>query len=219
MSSEQANFTPQNVEEAKGEKVVSTPGQKTVIKSGDAYTVFAVLRRSAATGKTDFLRVDGAGSIQDGERVINLDDIPSQERAERKPKKEREPREKSGVYEKIEKKLHKYVNSNFQEKKQARENESPQEKAERKLEAKERREQKRAVREEKLQNESPQEKEAREAKKLERQERREQKRAERQERQKSLKGDNPKSSGQVQEAHWKRKKLSDGSMEGWRAAP
>ena len=158
MSSEQVNFTPdsaiaggltdeqkknpstseQNVEESKGEKVVSTPGQKTVIKSGDAYTVFAVLRRNVATGKTDFLRVDGAGSIQDGERVINLDDIPSQERGERKPKKEREPREKSGrrekkeknsaesgVYEKIEKKLHKYVNSNFQDKKQARDSEMP----------------------------------------------------------------------------------------------
>ena len=196
MSSKQNNFTPAsaNVEESKG-----TPGQKTVIKSGDAYTVFAVLRKDVATGQTDFLRVDGAGSIQDGERVINLDDIPSQKRAERKPKKEREPQ--SGVFEKIEKKLHKYVNSNFQEKKQARENESPQEKEARKLEAKERREQKRAVREEKLANETPQEKEAREAKKLERTQRREQKRAERQERQKSLKGDNPKSSGQVQEAH------------------
>ena len=192
MSSKQNNFTPAsaNVEESKG-----TPGQKTVIKSGDAYTVFAVLRKDVATGQTDFLRVDGAGSIQDGERVINLDDIPSQKRAERKPKKEREPQ--SGVFEKIEKKLHKYVNSNFQEKKQ----ESPEEKAARKLEAKERREQKRAVREEKLANETPQEKEAREAKKLERTQRREQKRAERQERQKSLKGDNPKSSGQVQEAH------------------
>ena len=120
----------QNIEESKGEKVVSTPGQKTVIKSGDAYTVFAVLRRNVATGKTDFLRVDGAGSIQDGERIVNLDEIPSQEKGDRKPKKEREPRDKSGrrekkvknsaesgVYEKIEKKLHKFVNSNFQDKK------------------------------------------------------------------------------------------------------
>ena len=203
MSSEQANFTPSagehNVEESKVQKVVPTPtpGQKTTIKSGDAYNVFAVMRRNAETGKTDFCRVDGVGSVQDGERFINLDDIPSQERKPRQPKKEREPREKSakrdrsakrekkekktpedGVYEKIEKKLRKFVNGSFEEKKKTKEWLSPEDYAQMKAERAARRAEKRIVNAQKFN--------------------------ERQERKKSRmadKADDAKASGQVQEAH------------------
>ena len=200
MSSEQANFTPSagehNVEESKVQKVVPTPtpGQKTTIKSGDAYNVFAVMRRNAETGKTDFCRVDGVGKVEDGERFINLDDIPSQERKPKQPKKEREPRDKSAkrdksarrekkekksadedIYGKIEKKLKNFVNGSFEKKE-------------------------RVIL-------SPQEKEERRARREEKREVNAQKRVEREERKKermiakAAKADDAKTSGQVQEAH------------------
>ena len=154
----------QVAQESKGEQVISTPGVKTVIKSGEAHQVFAVLRRNIDTGLTDFIKLDHAGITQDGERVINLDDIPSKERGERKPKKERgerkprkerEPRSKSDRREKSEKyktihsvekkerKPKKFDVSAQQEKKQTRDGTKSEEKAVRKLEREIRREIKR----------------------------------------------------------------------------
>ena len=130
----------ENVEESKDAKVVATPGLRTVIKSGEDFQVFAVMRKNIANGRTDFVKLDHAGVTKDGERVINLDDIPQAERVERerKPRKEREPkepREKSAKREKRDK----------SEKKQKRETVMPQDKEERKRERSARREQKREV--------------------------------------------------------------------------
>ena len=124
----------ENVEESKDAKVVATPGLKTVIKAGEDYQVFAVMRRNIANGRTDFVKLDHAGVTKDGERVINLDDIPQAERVqrERKPRKEREPKEPR-------------EKSAKREKKQKRETEMPQDKEERKRERSARREQKREV--------------------------------------------------------------------------
>jgi len=124
----------ENVEESKDAKVVATPGLKTVIKAGEDYQVFAVMRRNIANGRTDFVKLDHAGVTKDGERVINLDDIPQAARVERerKPRKEREPKEPR-------------EKSAKREKKQKRETEMPQDKEERKRERSARREQKREV--------------------------------------------------------------------------